>query len=315
MLRFLQGRGWPVPLVLLSVSGLKEPDSLPRFLTDEQVGLVRNDLEERVKTARTQAQRRDALLDRAAFYLLWQAGLRVGELEELRLNDLNISTGSMQTLAQKQLIVRRGKGMKDRTVYLTENAIAALEDYLAVRGPGNSDHVFLYRTRSLCRDLVRDRLKAAGDRTGVKVTPHMLRHTFATQLLNAGCRVTTIQALLGHKRLNSTMVYARVHDQTVAADYFEAMAVIEERLVTCLNQETDQQPNSNGHHPGVNGNADKLLRLVTALQAEPLTEGQQAVVAELQEGLEALTGSLNGFPKQFEQVVNGQRMERELPLP
>jgi hypothetical protein len=101
----------------------------------------------------------------------------------------------------------------------------------------------------------------------------------------------------------------------VAADYFEAMAVIEERLVTCLNQETDQQPNSNGHHPGVNGNADKLLRLVTALQAEPLTEGQQAVVAELQEGLEALTGSLNGFPKQFEQVVNGQRMERELPLP
>lgn len=162
MLRFLQGRGWSVPLALLSVSGLKEPDSLPRFLTDEQVGLVRADLEGRVETARTQAQQRDALLDRAAFYLLWQAGLRVGELEELRLDDLNTSASSAQAHAHRQLIVRRGKGMKDRTVYLTETAVAALEDYLAVRGPGSSNHVFLYRTRPLCKDLVRDRLNTAG---------------------------------------------------------------------------------------------------------------------------------------------------------
>jgi len=266
MLRFLQGRSCQVPLALLNVSGLKEPDSLPRFLTDEQVGLVRNDLEERVKIVRTQARRRDVLLDRAAFYLLWQGGLRLGELEELTLQDLN--------MAQKQLIVRRGKGMQDRTVYLTETAVAAPEDYLAVRGPGNSDHLFLYRTRPLCKDLVRDRLKAASDRTGVKVTPHMLRHTFATQLVNAGCRVTTIQSLLGHKRLNSTMIYARVHDQTVARDYFEAMAVIEKRLAANLPQEIDQQPPTNGHHPGVNGNAMKLLRLVAALEDESLTESK-----------------------------------------
>jgi hypothetical protein len=143
----------------------------------------------------------------------------------------------------------------------------------------------------------------------------MLRHTFATQLVNAGCRVTTIQALLGHKRLNSTMVYARVHDQTVARDYFEAMAVIEERLATHLNQKHDQQSHTNGHYPGVNGNADKLLRLVSALQAEPLTEGQQVVVKELQQGLEALTDSLNGTPKQIDQIVNEQQMEQGLPLP
>jgi integrase len=109
-------------------------------------------------------------------------------------------------------------------------AVQALQDYLVVRGTGPTDHVFLYRARSLRRDLVYTRIKAAGQRVGVKVTPHRLRHTFATQLLNAGCRVTTIQRLLGHQRLRSTMVYARVHDHTVAEDYYAAMAKVENRL-------------------------------------------------------------------------------------
>jgi hypothetical protein len=99
-----------------------------------------------------------------------------------------------------------------------------------VRGEGPSDHVFLYRNRSLRKDLVRDRVKAAGERVGVKVSPHRLRHTFATQLLNVGCRVTSIQKLLGHRRLNSTMTYARVHNRTVAEDYYAAMDKIEKRL-------------------------------------------------------------------------------------
>jgi len=64
----------------------------------------------------------------------------------------------------------------------------------------------------------------------VKVHPHRLRHTCATQLLNAGCRVTSIQRFLGHKRLNTTMIYARAHDQTVADDYFGAMQRIEQRM-------------------------------------------------------------------------------------
>lgn len=73
-------------------------------------------------------------------------------------------------------------------------------------------------------------LQAAGTQPGVKVSPHALRHTSATQRLNAGCQVTTIQRLLGHRRLNSTMVYARVHYQTAADDYFAAMEAIEHRL-------------------------------------------------------------------------------------
>jgi hypothetical protein len=73
-------------------------------------------------------------------------------------------------------------------------------------------------------------LKEAGQRVGVKVNPHRLRHTCATQLLNAGCRITSIQAYLGHKKLNTTMIYARAYDQTVAEDYFAAMERVEQRL-------------------------------------------------------------------------------------
>jgi site-specific recombinase XerD len=73
-------------------------------------------------------------------------------------------------------------------------------------------------------------LNAIGDKVGVKVFPHRLRHTCATQLLNAGCRVTSIQRFLGHKELSSTMIYAKAHDQTVAEDYFAAMEKVEKGL-------------------------------------------------------------------------------------
>jgi len=115
--------------------------------------------------------------------------------------------------------LRRGKGLRDRTVYLTTTATRALRAYLDARGLGSTDHVFLHRNAPLYKDLVRDRIKAAGARVGVKVSPHRLRHTFATQLVNAGCKITTIQKLLGHQRINSTLIYARVHDRTVAEDY------------------------------------------------------------------------------------------------
>jgi integrase/recombinase XerD len=102
-------------------------------------------------------------------------------------------------LTQKRLSVRDGKGRKDRTVYLVPTAINALEEYLAVRGEGSAEHVFLYRNAPMSKDFVRSRLKRIGDRIGVKVYPHRLRHTCATQLLNAGCRITSIQRFLGHK--------------------------------------------------------------------------------------------------------------------
>lgn len=228
-LLYLQEQDYRVPLALLRLPTLKQPDRLPHFLTDEQVRCLRDDFERRVSQARFSAQRRDALLDRAAFYLMWQGGLRLGEVEELRLEDLD--------LAGHKLMVRQGKGQKDRTVYITDTVVRVLQDYLTVRGLGPTDHVFLYRNLAVHKDLIHSRIRAAGDRAGVKVTPHQLRHTCATQLLNAGCRVTSIQKLLGHRELNSTMIYARVHDRTVAEDYYAAMTSIEKRLD--LTTETD----------------------------------------------------------------------------
>lgn len=221
-LRFLQEEGYLVPQALLVRHCLKQPDRLPKHLTDEQVRLLRTDFEEQVAKACYPYQKRDALLSRAAFYLLWQGGMRKGEIEELRLEDLD--------LAGKKLSVRSGKGLKDRTVYLTEMVTFSLKEYLAVRGPGPTDHVFLYRNQALSKDLIHGRLKAAGERIGIRLHAHRLRHTCATQLLNAGCRVTSIQQFLGHKKLNTTMVYARAYDATVEADYFTAMKRVEERL-------------------------------------------------------------------------------------
>ncbi len=194
-LLFLQEQEYDIPQALLRLPDLKEPDRLPRFLTDEQVAKLRDDFERRVAEAPSDYKRRDALLDRAAFYLLWQGGLRLGEVEDLLLENLNLASRK-----------------------------------LTVRGMGPTDHVFFYRNLPVRKDLIRERIKAAGKRVGVKVTPHWLRHTFGTQLINAGCWVTTIQKLLGHRRLNATMIYVRVHDRTVAEDYYAAMAQIEKGL-------------------------------------------------------------------------------------
>jgi len=280
---YLQEQEFPVPQALLRVPSLKQPDRLPRFLTDEQVRRLRDEFERRLAQASAPGQRRDALLDRAAFYLLWQSGLRLGEVEELCLEDLD--------LAGQRLTVRQGKGRKDRTVYLTETTMRALQAYLAARGMGPTDHVFLYRNRSLRKDLIRDRVKAAGERAGVKVSPHRLRHTCATQLLNAGCRVTSIQRLLGHKRLNSTMIYARVHDRTVAEDYYAAMAQIEK----CLD------PTAGANDTGEPVNPDERVQLLELV-------GQ---LAEPQLGLEMRLDLVS----QMRRVLNGGPPEQiEFPI-
>jgi hypothetical protein len=171
---------------------------------------------------------------------MWHGGLRLGEVEELRLEDLD--------LPNRKLMVRQGKGRKDRAIYLTDTAVQAVREYLNVRGEGADDHVFLYRHRPLAKELIWARTRAAGKRVGVKVTPHQLRHTYGTQLLNAGCKITSIQQLLGHRKIGSTLIYARVHDETVATDYYAAMARIEKHLEipakTSAQDEIVQEPMS-----------------------------------------------------------------------
>ena len=135
----------------------------------------------------------------------------------------------------------------------------------------------------------------------------MLRHTFGTQLVNAGANITTIQALLGHSRLNTTMTYARVHDQTVAKDYYTAMTTIEAKLAAHLHTPPEAQPDTSS-------TAANLLTLLTTLQDEPLTTSQQATINQLQCGLLSLADSLNTEPMSLNQVVNEQQTKPQLPV-
>jgi hypothetical protein len=123
------------------------------------------------------------------------------------------------------------------------------------------------------------RLRAAGKRTGVNVRPHRLRHSFATQLLNAGCKVTSIQHILGHKRLNTTMLYARAHDAAVAKDYFAAMEVVEEQLELTNSAESSSQEQVDAM---VQVRTKKLFQLLDSL---PLDHATRAMIGDELRGL------------------------------
>ncbi len=209
---------------LENIQRLKEEERLPRYISSEQVLRLRNEIEGNVSQAQTKAMQSDALLLRAVFYLLWQGGLRSGEVELLRFSDFYIS----QAGEAKRLFIRDGKWRKGRAVYLTDVTLQALRAYLAIRGMGKAgDFVFIRNGEPIKKNFLSTRLNIIGRRLDVSVSAHRLRHTYATQLLNVGCKVTSIQKLLGHTNLNTTMIYARAFDQTVMEDYFQAVDTLE----------------------------------------------------------------------------------------
>jgi site-specific recombinase XerD len=213
-LRFVEEQGQPVSPGIFRIARLKEGQPLPRFLDDEEYHQL-----ERLILSRTATGTRDDYLDRACFYLLAHGGLRLGELCDLRLGDLD--------LAGQRVAVREGKGKRDRIVPLSAATVTALHDYLAVRGMAQTDHLLIFRQQTIRPSLVQARLRRYGKIVDVKVSPHQLRHTLATRLVNVGMDVVSIQRLLGHEKLETTMIYAHVHDITVERDFRQAMASLE----------------------------------------------------------------------------------------
>lgn len=127
----------------------------------------------------------------------------------------------------------------------------------------------------MSKDLVCGQLKIAGDAVGVHVYPHRLRHTAATQLLNAGCRITSIQKFLGHKELSTTMVYARVHDEMVKDDYYRAMRSVEKRLELLGQPEEKQEAVTEGER-------EQVLALTAQLVEPELSlEARLVIVAQI----------------------------------
>jgi integrase/recombinase XerD len=210
-LSYLEERDYPVSPSVFRVKRPKRGDPVPRFLNE----LDYQRLESQVLQA-TQAGERDDRLDRAWFYLLSEAGLRISEVCDLRLGDID--------LMGQRLVVRHGKQDRDRTLPLSPNLLTALKAYLPVRGEAQTNHLLIYRQQAINLSLIDGRLRRYGQQAHVQVSPHRLRHTLATRLLNEGMPITSIQRLLGHKTLSTTLIYARVHNETVQRDYERAYA-------------------------------------------------------------------------------------------
>ena len=188
----------------------KVPRNLPRPLTVDEV------------TALVAAPGQDgpvALRDRAILETLYGAGLRISELVALDVDDVDLEEGSVRAV---------GKGSKERIVPLGRLAVKALEAYLtrarpALAAPRSRGALFLNRrggrlTRQGSTNIIKDMARRAGIRK--RVTPHMLRHSFATHLLEGGADVRVVQELLGHASLATTQIYTLVTQDRLRDVYF-----------------------------------------------------------------------------------------------
>jgi integrase/recombinase XerD len=208
-LRYLITEGVIGAEVLARRIRLRQPEPLPRAMDPEDVQQMLSVI--------------DQPRDRALVLVLLRTGMRIGELLDTRLADVHLND-------QKIDIYEGEKNRLGRVVYLSEDAVRALKHWWEIRDP-QKDFLFYARGKpsmsySKARSLFEQILQKAG-LSHQGYTLHALRHTFASELLNAGMRIECLQPLLGHRSLDVTRRYARLTDKTREAEYFRAMAIIE----------------------------------------------------------------------------------------
>ncbi|MBI2876132.1 MAG: site-specific tyrosine recombinase XerD [Candidatus Tectomicrobia bacterium] len=182
---------------------------LPKVLSNEEVAAL---LEQ--PDPRTPLGQRDA----AMLELLYATGLRVSELISLSLNDLNLEAGYLRS---------RGKGGKERLVPLGELASLKVRDYLEgaraqlVRAPQDPRLFVNHRGKGLTRQGFWKLIKAYARKAGIsgEISPHCLRHSFATHLLEGGADLRSVQKMLGHADISTTQIYTRVRKERLRALY------------------------------------------------------------------------------------------------
>ncbi len=141
--------------------------------------------------------------------LLLGTGLRVSELCNIRLRDIDISErkGSIKVI---------GKGNVNRTIPLNKDVRKAIQDYLAVRPADENDFLLIGQRGALKRNAINLILEKYGDRVSVEVTPHSLRHTLGYKLVKEGTAITTIQQILGHDNIMTTNLYTVTTEQDMS---------------------------------------------------------------------------------------------------
>ncbi len=166
------------------------------------------------------------LRDHAMFMVMLRCGLRVEEVANLTWNAIDFK--------RAQILVFRGKGTKGRVVYFSQDTYDVLTKYLKQKKSARVQSVFLvekgpYKGKSISVRGIQKRIEWYSKKAGIKVSCHQLRHTMATQLLNADADLTTIQDLLGHNRITTTQRYCKVSNLKVQRDYHKAMAYVLQR--------------------------------------------------------------------------------------
>ncbi len=222
-----EGRSTLNPVTRIS---LRLPKPLPRHLKDDQVRELFDGITD--------------LRDRAMFMLMLRCGLRVQEVAELTVDAIEYG--------RRQIFVFHGKGAKDRVVYMSEDARSALSAYLAKRS-SKARGLFLVqkgpmRGKPISVRGIQKRIEYYARESGLNVSCHRLRHTMATQLLNADADLATIQDLLGHGQITTTQRYCRVANLKVQRDYYKAMQVVLLRAQEPL--EDDDEEESRKFHGG-----------------------------------------------------------------
>lgn len=263
---FLRGLGRAVCERFLLVEPLKAGWRIPRDVPLEGLRKLQATIQVQANSTNLSC-RRIGRMDLAWFLLMLHCGLRTCEIRHLKLQDIEWDA--------KRLRIDQSKALKDRQIYLDEAVLGALRAYLAVRGQAEAlpQNVFIFRHAPLSRTYCFQRLETYGLRCGVKASPHQLRHSCATLLLNAGAPVLSVQMILGHKQIDTTLGYARLYDGTLAADYYSAMNKVERQLA--LPEDLAKEP----------PNIGELIALTDALRNGSLNPAQTEIVRALREGL------------------------------
>lgn len=181
---------------------------LPEVLTLEEIDAM---------IAAINPDKAEASRDRAMMEVLYGCGLRVSELIGLEISKI---------YAEEGYLVVRGKGSKERIVPMSEAAVSTLEDYFEDRSvldvkPGCENTVFLNRRgRRLTRERVFQIVKSLAEDAGIRknISPHTLRHSFATHLLEGGANLRAIQQMLGHETIATTQIYIHLDRSTLRSD-------------------------------------------------------------------------------------------------
>jgi len=208
-LRFLMERDVIHPEVIAKKITIKVPDGLPRAMDPGDVEQLLGVLE--------------SVRDRAMIMVLLRTGMRIGELLNTLITEVSLAERRIE-------IYEAEKTRVGRVVYVSDDACSALKSWFEIRDCRN-DYVFYTHRERMSYAAARCIFVQYLEKAGIShkgYTLHSLRHTFASELLNAGMRLECLQPLMGHSSIEMTRRYARLTDKTREEDYFKAMEIIEE---------------------------------------------------------------------------------------